>query len=182
MGELDQLLKNPEELPSEALALADQIEGEEVDPGQAAVLAESRALSRDATISVLAGRALYWEHKAEALKEFFRPYLEAYESEMAQLESKAEKAKAALQTLVKPGQTFANETCKVSYRTSERGEVYDAEAIPLEYCKIPEPKPSLDLLKQAVKLGKEVPGYRLSVVHHIQIKHGKGTKQKEIDV
>jgi hypothetical protein len=181
MNKLDKLLLAPSEIPSAAIALVEEIESESVEPDRAAALTESREIAREATISALAGRVLYWRHKAEALQAFFKPYLEAYEAELKALESNAERAELAIQTLVKPGQTFKNETCEVKYRTTERGEVYDQDAIPFEFCKIPEPKPSLELLKQAAKLGQEVPGYRLQVVHHLQIKHGKGAKTKEIE-
>jgi hypothetical protein len=153
--------------------LTEQIVDDELDvePEQLpAVLQESKIVKAEA-IRCIGKRALYWEAKAEALKAFFKPYLDAYQEELDFCEARAERARAGVALMVPLGSEHVDESIAVTWRTSEKGEVLDPELIPIDFTRV-KTEPALDLLKAAAKQGKETPGYRLTKNYHLQIKPG----------
>jgi hypothetical protein len=134
-------------------------------------LMEAKGLSKAQAIASLGQRALYWDAKAEALKAFFKPYLDAYQEELDFCEARAERARAGVALMVPLGSEHVDDSIAVTWRTSEKGEVLDPELIPIDFTRV-KTEPALDLLKAAAKQGKETPGYRLTKNYHLQIKPG----------
>lgn len=150
------------------------LEEDRAEPSDFPRMISEAHLQKEHAVVELGKRVLYWESKAAALKGFFAPYLEAYEAELAFIESRASRSKTAISALVPAGTELVNETISVSWRISERGEITDPDLIPLEYCKVAEPKPSLEALKAAIKANRElkIPGYALRKEFNLQIKPG----------
>ena len=64
------------------------------------------------------------------------------------------------------GTLFTASICKNPHSVS----IVDENIIPLEYCTCPEPKPNKTLIKEALKIGKEVPGAELQQTEGVRIK------------
>jgi hypothetical protein len=155
------------------------LEEDRAEPADLPRMLSDAHIQKEMAIVELGKRVLYWEAKQAALMGFFAPYLEAYESELRFIESRCSRAKMAISALVPAGTELVNDIISVSWRTSEKGEIVDPEAIPLEYCKVADPKPSLELLKAAVKKNRDlkIPGFELKKNYNLQIKPG-GAKAK----
>ena len=104
---------------------------------------ESDALAIKAEKDALADREAKCKKKAEQLKEWLGKALE--------------------------GQKFSTARCAVSFRKSEKTEVFDAGMVPSEYTKT-KIEPDVAAIKKALKEGLEISGCRLVESQNVQIK------------
>lgn len=148
------------------------IEEDTAEPGDLPRLLEESRLAKAGAITELAKRAMYWDAKRKALEAFFLPYLEAYQQELDYCESRADRARLGIATLLPSGEELVSDDIAITWRKSQRGEIVDKEAIPVEFLRIKDPEPNLEELKAAAKAGKQIPGYELRTNFSLQIKPG----------
>lgn len=171
------ILESLMEVRGDEKPLIESIEEERCEPSDLPKLVHESRLAKSSVIVELSKRLMYYEAKASALEAFFAPYLEAYEAERNFLLSRAERARLGVASLLPAGEEFVDDSISISWRKTFKGEIVDRAAIPLEYCKIKDPEPSLEMLKAAAQKGEKVPGYEVRTNFHMKIGPG-GAKAK----
>lgn len=111
------------------------------------------------------------EVTADAIKAF-----EAAQKERRQaIERRAERMRSYLQTCMEATgiQRIEGPGVVLSFRKSTAVAIHEPEMIPAKFMRTPEPPPPAPdktAIAAAIKAGKDVPGARIEVRHHLQIK------------
>lgn len=98
--------------------------------------------------------------------------IKAEKDALADREAKCRKKADQLKTWLGKaleGQKFSTARCAVSFRKSEKTEVFDAGMVPSEYTKT-KIEPDVAAIKKALKDGLEISGCRLVESQNVQIK------------
>lgn len=114
------------------------------------------------------------EMELEGVIARIKPLIDELQSEIKFHSDRLEYAKKVLMFLVPPGRdsSYVNELVSIFYTASESTEVFDPEAVPIEYLEFSEPKPSVSKIKEALKASKNVPGARTVVKYNLRIGAG----------
>ena len=149
------------EIDDAIVACVDQETGEIIDEEKLAEL----KLARDEKLHNIAAWIVNLNAEAAAAKE----RAEVFTARKKAAENKAESLKQYLARQL-DGQKWSDQDFKISWRKSEKTDVFDEDAIPVDY-KIPQPY-KLDTMgiKRTLKMGKSVPGARLIESQNIQVK------------
>ena len=140
------------EIDDAILECVDQDTGEVIDEE---ALSELK-MEREKKIHNIAAYIVNLRAEAAAAKE----RAEVFTARRKAAENKAESLQKYLERQL-DGQKWSDQDFKITWRKSEKTDVYDESAIPVDY-KIPQPY-KLDIagIKRTIKMGKTVPGARL---------------------
>lgn len=149
------------EIDEAILACVDQETGEIIDE---AALAELK-MEREKKIHNIAAFIINLNAEAAAAKE----RAEVFTARRKAAENKAESLKRYLERQLN-GQKWSDQDFKITWRKSEKTDIFDESAVPVDY-KIPQPY-KLDTMgiKRTLKMGKAVPGARLIESNNMQLK------------
>ena len=148
------------EIDQEILACVDLETGEVIDPARL----ESLQMERSQKIENVACWIKNLESDAAAIK----AEKEALAKRQVAALAKAEQLKEWLAEAL-GGQKFSSAKCAVSFRRSEKTEIFDAGSVPSEYTKT-KIEPDVAAIKKALKDGLEISGCRLVENQNINIK------------
>ena len=129
--------------------------------------------------SALARRAEYWASEVDAVEAKYKRVIEAYNAERAFAEKRQEAAKRLIMSYFRPSPEaeLVTDHVRLYYKETERLQVNDASAIPIDYVKYVEEIDNAKI-KADLKSGTEVPGAVLEIKYHLQIAPG-GLRGKE---
>lgn len=122
-------------------------------------------LARDEKIHNIAAYIINLRAEAAAAKE----RAEVFTARRKAAENKAESLKHYLENQL-AGQKWSDDDFKITWRKSEKTEVYDESVLPMDY-KIPQPyKLDIEGIKKTIKMGKTIPGARIIENQNMQLK------------
>lgn len=160
------------EVPDDALRVIEE-EEEKGEPSNALISAPAQGLIwRSNYIMRLEG-------DLHALEAKYKPLIAEMETQLKHLEQRIEFQKRCIKMALIPGPDaeYVDDNVSLFYKTTTACDVFDAEAVPLEYCEVVS-KPSTRQIKAVLEAGTEVPGARLVINYHLQVKPG-GQKAKK---
>jgi len=149
------------EINEAILECVDQETGEIIDEKAL----EDLKLAREEKIHNIAAFIINLNAEAAAAKE----RAEVFTARRKAAENKAESLKKYLERQLN-GQKWSDQDFKITWRKSEKTDIFDESAVPVDY-KIPQPY-KLDTMgiKRTLKMGKAVPGARLIESNNMQLK------------
>jgi len=149
------------EINEAILECVDQETGEVIDEKAL----EDLKLAREEKIHNIAAFIINLNAEAAAAKE----RAEVFTARRKAAENKAESLKKYLERQLN-GQKWSDQDFKITWRKSEKTDIFDESAVPVDY-KIPQPY-KLDTMgiKRTLKMGKAVPGARLIESNNMQLK------------
>lgn len=168
---MSELLKTHLEYPAEF----DEVEIEEAQDVAPIVqrIGLGNIKTKEQALAALGNWYRYTEAKLEGKKAELKEVLEAAKSEVSFFENKIAFIERCIQSVLPPGKgsEYLNETVSLTYRRSERCIIEDAEAVPMEYCKL-EPVPQVEKIKDILRSGGKVEGAKLTEHFNLQVKAG----------
>lgn len=156
-------------------ATLDEIELEETQDAAPIVqrLSLNECRTKEQLLTALGNWCLYTKAKLEGKKAELRQILDSAEAEEGYYKNKLAFIERCIQSVLQPGQgsEFVNHAVSLTYRRSERCIIEDAEAVPMEYCKL-EPVPQVEKIKDILRAGGKVEGAKLTEHFSLQVKPG----------